>query len=222
MARLISLPLWIHEEVEPIWKRDDKLSESQALKLESAAAIVILSSLPVRLSTLAWTALANIKWPDPARPGTIYWPPEHTKTEKPALAVLAPWKMQILVDYIAHGRSALGASDNTWLFPGRRLGYELEPRSTQRIAENLKDLIWERLGVRIHTHLWRKLMAGLLFDATKDQRVVRYLLGHSPNSKATDVYVDQMRSRWASAKLEEITAALIGNREALTHKRRAA
>jgi site-specific recombinase XerD/transcriptional regulator with XRE-family HTH domain len=220
MARLISLPLWIHQEAAAVWKTGAKFSERQALDLEAACKIVILSSLPVRLSTLAATALANIKWPHPAAPGTIYWPVKHTKTEKPLMAVLAPWKMQIIMDHVAHGRSALGATDETWLFPGRRLGYEHEHRSEQRVAENLRDLIERRIGIRIHTHLWRKLMAGLLFDATKDERVVRYLLSHSPNSKSTDVYVDQMRSRWASGKLEEITEALIGNREALTGKRR--
>ena len=72
MARLISLPLWIHQEAAAVWKTGAKFSERQALDLEAACKIVILSSLPVRLSTLAATALANIKWPHPAAPGTIY------------------------------------------------------------------------------------------------------------------------------------------------------
>jgi len=221
MARLISLPLWVHQEAEATLKTGASLGQTQALALESGVAIAILSSLPVRLSTLAATALSSIKWPDPRAPGTIYWPPKHTKTRKPLLAVLAPWKMQIIMDHIKRARPVLGGADNPWLFPGRLPGYEFKHRSTKRIAENLKDLIEARIGVRIHTHLWRKLMAGVLFDATEDERVVRYLLGHSLNSKVTDVYVDQMRSRWASGKLEEITEALIGNRERLTRNRRA-
>jgi hypothetical protein len=223
MARLISLPLWLYEEAERERKQTRKVSVEWALKLESALPILIMTSLPVRLATLTQTALANIRWPqDPCLPGNIYWPPEATKTRKALSAVLAPWKMQILRGFIDHYRPELADKDNPWLFAGRRLGNEDGPRSAQRIAINLKEIIDERLTITIRTHLWRKLMAGLLFDATKDERVVRYLLGHSPNSRVTDVYVDQMRSRWASATLEGITEALIGNRESLIARQEAA
>lgn len=222
MASLISLPLWIYEEAERERKKTGKVSVELALKLESALPILIMTSLPVRLATLTQTAIADIRWPqDPCLPGNIYWPPEATKTNKALSAVLAPWKMQILDGFVAHYRPELAAEDNPWLFAGRRLGYEDGPRSEQRIAINLKEIIVDRLGVEIRTHLWRKLMAGLLFDATNDERVVRYLLGHAPNSQATDVYVDQMRSRWASATLEGITEALIANREGLIGRQEA-
>jgi integrase len=222
MARLISLPLWIYHDAEKDRKSGVAINVPHALEVESALPILILSSLPVRLSTLTHTALSQIHWPDKDRAGWIYWPKEYSKTNKPLRAVLAPWKMQILESHIEHYRPALAEPGNPWLFPGRRLGYELEPRAEQTIAENLKDVIWRKLGLEIRTHLWRKLMAGLLFDATRDDRVVRYLLGHSPNSSATNVYIDQLRERWASAKLEEVTDTLLSNRDTLYSRGRRA
>ncbi|WP_084536603.1 tyrosine-type recombinase/integrase [Azospirillum halopraeferens] len=207
VVRLLSLPAQTFRELEERRQRGQPIRERDARRMEAAVCLLLVSTLPVRRGTLAHTSLDCLNWPTiPQGRGSVEWPPEVTKTGKGLAAGLAPWKCEFLRTFVQHYRPVLCTADpdSRWLFPAAHRSRPGQPRSSQRIALNLKRYVEEAIGISVRSHLWRKIFGGLIFEATSDDRVVEMLLGQARNSSSTKFYVDNLRSRAAAARLDEI------------------
>ena len=211
VTRIIELPLRVIAAVEAERKRNGTVTEAMALRAETAIILILILSMAPRRGTIARTRIAHITWPRrKGANGSVYWPPLVVKNRKALRAELSPWKLRLLRLHLKHYRPTLGDQSNPYLFPGRRLGNRDGFRSPQCVAENLQKLIWTELGLKIRTHLWRKIMAGFLMNETEDERAVRELLGQSPNSPSTHRYVQQLKSLWASRRVDRALTDLVG------------
>jgi hypothetical protein len=182
-----------------------------ALDALAAVAVLILQTLPVRRRTLATARVEDIVLPPrPGVRGTIYFPGTSMKQHEPASAGLAPWKVELLRLYLLSYRPVLlgEGEDAGHLFPGRLPG---EPLSRARFAANVVAGIWRATGERLNVHRWRKLMGGALYRATQDERLVRGLLTHSPNSRAIEHYVRLDRPRIAAERLDAVFEKLLAD-----------
>jgi len=126
------------------------------------------------------------------------------KNDKPYRASVSGWRLQLLDIFIEHYRPVLLIGETSYLFPHRRSHSATRHRQPANLALSLKKVVREEIGLPVRHHLWRKIMGGFLLRATNDIMVLRYALGHSDNSQSTKLYVDELRSLWASRKLDEV------------------
>jgi integrase len=204
-ARLLSLPERVMEELEVERKRTGVVTSAMALQAEASMGILILITLPVRRGALMRTHRdENFRWPVTRNgEGTLcYGPREDTKTGQVLTAVLKSWKVKLFRIYCSHYQSVLAPNrQNRYLFPGHTaLGH----RTPGSLSATIVGLIWERLGIRINLHLFRHLMATKLLEASEGNiALVSQLLGHSDNSKVTEVYAE-LKAKIAARHLETV------------------
>lgn len=204
-SKLISLPAAVMDEVEALRKKTRTVTPAMALDAQCATGVLILSSLPVRRSTLVRTdADENILWPI-GREGEAtlsYTPKQETKTHRSLSAKLASWKTELLLTYMRHYQPVLAPiRDNRKLFPGVS---GLTHKSVGNLARRMVKFLYDRLGVEMNLHLFRHLMGTkILEENTENTRIVEQLLGQSRNSKSTARYA-QIASAAAARHLEKV------------------
>lgn len=203
MARLASLPYRVFDELEATRKRTRQVTTDMALEAEAAIACLVELTLPVRRRTLGETHLdENVNWPvGGGSLGLLHYRPGQVKSNKPLQAELTARKLKLLELHLQHYRPVLCTDPgNRYMFPGEKPGRH---KSLGRLAAQLSDLVFDRLGVRVHTHLWRKILGSYLLATTGDVAMVECLLGHERGSKVTAVYAE-LQTKWAAAKLDAL------------------
>lgn len=119
---------------------------------------------------------------------------------------MAPWKVRLLQLFVTRYRPLLcNDPGNRFLFTARSGPQHIAPGLA---AERCKRLIWERLGLAVHMHLWRKIMASYLLATTQNVQLVEDLLGHVRGSKSTELYAE-LQTKWAAARLDRLVEELI-------------
>lgn len=211
MQRLVLLPLDIVDECEIVRRRGGPVTRRLALAMQSAVICLLEQTLVPRLGTLARTHLdRHIIWPQrKGEPGYLTYGAVDTKTRKPLVGQLAPWKMAVIELYVAHYRSLLanGPKDR-WMFPGDKPS---RGKSRGALASQSRELLFDKLGVRINFHLWRKIMASWLLQETRDPNLVGGLLGHVDGSRVTLLYAE-FQSAWSAAALDATVERLLDRR----------
>ena len=211
MAVLVSIPEWEFENLETERRRNGGFAtHDMALRAESAIAVLIEETLPVRWGDLRHTMIdANIiRSTRRNGPGTLHYKIRKTGRHgvTDAQGTLAPWKMRLIDLYTKHYRPRLieGDPSNPYLFPGAVPG---EPKSHGQLGHQVTAMVRDWTGHYVNPHLWRKLMGGYLYHVTKDLKLVAALLGHTPDSQATRVYVE-IQTAFAVAELDDHVARL--------------
>lgn len=211
MGTLLALPWWIFENLEKLRGKGTKVTPAMALKAQSAVAILIEQTLPVRWGDLGRSAFdVNIILPKQRNAaGTLHYRVSKTQEKgvRDVQAALSPEKVRLLEIYRRHYRPVLTRHDpsNPYLFPGTECG---AAKSYGQLSRQVKTLVHQATGYLVNGHLWRKLMGGYLLYQTQDMKLVRALLGHTPNSTATHVYVE-FQTAWAAAELDKHVTRLV-------------
>ncbi len=211
MATLLALPYWTFEDLERTRSRSAQVSYEMALRAQSAIAVLIEETLPVRWGDLGTTSFdVNVMLPQKrGRAGTLHY--SVRKTEERGVtdvsAALSPEKVRLLEIYRRHYHPVLARHDpaTSYVFPGAMPGTR---KSYGQLSRQVKNLVFEATGHVINGHLWRKVMGGYLIYVTHDKALVRALLGHAENSQATNVYVE-FEAAWAAAELDSFVTRLV-------------
>lgn len=88
--------------------------------------------------------------------------------------------------YMKNWRPLLGGKASPWLFPGRDPS---KPKHGVSIAVQVRETIWEQLGVRMNPHLFRHLAGKLYLDLDPgNYEGPRRLLGHRDINTTTTYY----------------------------------
>ena len=211
MGTLLALPYWTFEEMENMRRRDGNVSETMALRAQSAIAVLLEETLPVRWGDLGRSAFdVNVILPKKRNAaGTLHYRVSKTQEKgvRDVQAALSPEKVRLLELYRRHYRPVLTRDDplNPYVFPGAAPG---TAKSYSQSSGQVKEFVRETTGHIVNGHLWRKLMGGYLLYRNHDMSLVRALLGHTPNSTATHVYVE-FQTAWAAAELDKHVTRLV-------------
>ena len=211
MQRLVLLPLDLADDCERRRRKGEPVSRSMALAMQAAVICVIEQTLVPRLGTLARTRLdRHIVWPTKnGEPGYLTYDAADTKTGKPLIGQLAPWKIGLIELYVTHYRPILanGPTD-IWLFPGDS---PARGKSRGALAALSRQVLLQHLGVHVNFHLWRKIVASWLLQETRDPLLVAGLLTHADGSRITRLYAE-FQSSWSAAALDQTVERLLDRR----------
>jgi integrase len=206
-AMLVALPDVVMKELEDDRESGRAVTLKWARIAETAIAIEILNTLPVRISTLSALDLKRNFVPPSHRKGDgkliIYGDQE--KSEKRLEASLSPRTWRLISLHCRHYRPILpGADRGSLLFPTVAVvNYPWSSRFGERIAL----LVKKRLKVTVTTHLWRHIMGSRLQEYSDQPNDGEKLLGHIPGSDATKRYI-RVRTNEAAKRLRELTDAV--------------
>jgi integrase len=156
----------------------------QAVELQVALAVALLTAAPVRIRNLASIHLQrNI-----VRTGKkthLYFPGEEVKNGLEMEFPLPLHVSDLLDRYVHDVRPAAVRAPNDWLFPGEQTGHKKPSLLSSQIA----DLVEGHIGVRMTAHQFRHL-AGYIFlrEHPGGHEVVRRLLGHRSITTTLEFY----------------------------------
>jgi integrase len=171
---------------------------------ETAIAIEILNTLPIRVSTLSSLDLKR-NFVAPAHShgdGKLLVYGDQEKNSKRLEAPLSPRTWRLIRLHCEHYRPVLpGADKYPYLFPTFGLtGYAWPTQ----LGESIKFLVQRRLNVTVTTHLWRHIMGSHLQEYSERPNDGEMLLGHIPGSGSTKRYI-RIRTKEAATRLRELT-----------------
>ncbi|WP_417796543.1 tyrosine-type recombinase/integrase [Terasakiella pusilla] len=199
MVCLFSFPHKTFQRIERQSRRR-KPTLSEALTVQGCLVAAILMALPERKRAVH--ELDIHKHIHKERRGYLIRYEKHmTKTGRARSALLSDWSADILKSYLTKYRSVLENADNsTALFPGN------DPNGRKNIGklgETASKVIEKETGLKVNMHLWRSIIALFILAQTGDQDRAKRILGHSPNSKTIEKYVE-ITDQWESEKLMEM------------------
>jgi hypothetical protein len=203
-SMLVALPDVVMKELEDDRIGGRAVTLKWARRAETAIAIEILNTLPIRISTLVALDLKRNFIPPSHRKGdgklVIYGDQE--KSEKRLEAALSPRTWRLIALHCRHYRPMLpGADRSSCLFP--TVAVTNYPW-TNKLGENIAALVKKRLKITVTTHLWRHIMGSRLQDYSDRPDDGEKLLGHLPGSDSTRRYV-RVRTNEAAQRLRELT-----------------
>lgn len=166
---------------ERVWRRHpdlDCLKLSQAVDLQVALAIDVLTAAPVRLGNLSAIRLdENLIVEGAGRHRRVFlrFPADDVKNGVDLDFRLPAATTKLLDRYVQHVRPLLAREESTYLFPGGSTGHKRGTLLSAQIAE----MVEREVGVRLTAHQFRHL-AGFIYLKSHPggHEVVRRLLGH--------------------------------------------
>lgn len=215
LRRLLQLPQRLVDQAEKERARRGRVSHTMACRMEVAAAMALLLTLPVRRENLATTENArHITWPLGRRDRTalIAFEAEEVKTKKPVAATIPEHSTDILRLYRRHYRPRLceAAKDNPYLFPARTgMGH----KNPNDLARLISATINRETGLAVNIHLFRHICALVIVLNGGNADTVRALLGHSRTSRAMDRYVEFLTAEAARELDAAFTARAMPGRK---------
>jgi len=184
VRRLLDLPACLVRKA----KRLDQGRRNDALLVQLALAIDILTVAPLRLGNLARLTLdKHIQRSRPGRNGVVHLviDAQEVKNNQALEFELPPETVNLLRLYLEEYRPRLTTSDNLWLFPGRGNSFKVPAA----LGKQISDTVAKEIGLEIHPHLFRHAMAKLFLDQNPGQyEVVRQVLGHSAMNTTVSFY----------------------------------
>jgi integrase len=166
---------------ERVWRRHrdlDCLKISQAVDLQVALAIEILTVAPVRLGNLSAIRLDRNLIDEGAgrkRRVHLHFPANDVKNGVDLDFPLPSATIALLDCYVEHVRPTLARKGSAYLFPGEGTEHKCGALLSAQIAE----MVERQVGVRLTAHQFRHL-AGFIYLKSHPggHEVVRRLLGH--------------------------------------------
>lgn len=180
VIEFVCFPDTIRKKVE----KDKRPARLKARHAQMAAAIAILLVIPLRRTNLAAIDLERHFIAN--RNGVYLMIPEHeTKNRTPINFQIPPFALEIVKWYIREYRPYLLDCESTALFPGR----DGKPKSPQTLAIQIKETVWEFLGLEFNIHLFRHTASKIFLDLNPgNYEVVRQLLSHKSINTTTSAY----------------------------------
>ncbi|WP_175474375.1 tyrosine-type recombinase/integrase [Thalassobaculum litoreum] len=191
--KLLTLPQTLMTEAIKIAK--DKPARA-ARTMRSAAALEILIVAAIRMKNLLALRLDKhfLNWADSSADKLIVLiPGSETKGGKGITFELPAPSSTLIRTYVIKYRGRLPGAESPWLFPGTK-GSHLDKTT---IREQLQRSVLEKVGIKIHMHAFRHVMAQILLDAYPTAyQTVSTILGHSSLDTTTKYYssVDQKKA----------------------------
>lgn len=199
VVEFVCLPDTIRKKVE----RDKRPPRLRARHAQMAAAIAILLVVPLRRTNLAAIDLHQHLVSN--RNGVYLVIPEHeTKNREPINFQIPPFALEVVKWYIRDYRPYLVSGESTALFPGQG-GL---PKSPHTLAIQIKQTVWEFLGLEFNIHLFRHAAGKIFLDLNPGSyEVVRQLLRHKSINTTTSAY-SGAETRKAGLLYAEVLAGL--------------
>ncbi|WP_273678657.1 site-specific integrase [Erythrobacter fulvus] len=180
VVEFVCLPDTIRKKVE----QDKRPARLKARQAQMAAAIAILLVIPLRRNNLA--AIDIHRHLVSNRNGVYLVIPEHeTKNREPINFQIPAFALEIVKWYIVGYRPYLLDGESSSLFPGRGG----QPKSPHTLAQQIKQTVWEFLGLEFNIHLFRHAAGKIFLDINPgNYEVVRQLLRHKSVNTTTSAY----------------------------------
>ncbi|MFX4221514.1 MAG: tyrosine-type recombinase/integrase [Thalassobaculum sp.] len=191
--KLLTLPQTLMTEAIKI--AEEKPARA-ARTMRSAAALEILIVAAIRMKNLLALRLDKhfLNWADAsAKKLVVLIPGSDIKGGKGITFELPAPSSTVIRTYVIEYRGKLPGAETPWLFPGTK-GSHLDKTT---IGEQLQRSVLEKVGIKIHMHAFRHVMAQILLDAYPTAyQTVSTILGHSSLDTTTKYYsaVDQKKA----------------------------
>ncbi len=188
LARLFMLPGKIRKEVEA----RHSVGREDALLLQQAVALSILTYAPIRIGTLSLLrADRHLKWSAPRRGGelVIDIDGDETKNGQSHSFPVPPDCASLIRIYLGKYHSRLVVGDNPYLFtsdlPGR-------PKRSDTLGKQLSRLILRSLGLKVNPHLYRHLVHLVVLNRFPGAyAMISRILGHKSLETALRNYATE-------------------------------
>lgn len=156
--------------------REGAPSYALAIQVQSALAIAILTTAPMRAKNLASLRLGrHVVQTRPGGVRHIVIPTEEVKNDTPLTFEISDPLGAVMDIYLARCRPLLSEDPEGFLFPSRRGG----AKTPGTLAEQLKRTLRQETGIDLNAHAFRHLAAKLfLAEHPGEYEMVRLLLGH--------------------------------------------
>ena len=176
--RLVSGFLSLPQEVARRYGQKSKLKVTDAVQLQIALAIELLTFAPVRGKNLVSIRLDQNLIDQGSRHNRrvhLYFPVDAVKNDVALEFVLKPSTVSLLDHYVRRARPLLLRRPSEYLFPGEAYSH----KGGSLLSEQIADMVENEVGVRLTGHQFRHLAGYLYLKANPGgHEVVRRLLGH--------------------------------------------
>jgi integrase len=189
----------------------DRGGTQEALIAQTALAIAILLASALRIRTLV-----NLNYEEHvlrSRPGPrgvvqLVIPGIYVKYGMPLDFVLPPRVVRLLDLYWERFRPRLGKEPSAWLFPGHH-----GPKNRIGMSTQISATIYKKIGLRMHTHLFRHLAAFLILNRHPGEyETVRLLLGHRSINTTVAFYCG-IEQAAAFARYDDVVSAYLAEED---------
>lgn len=223
------LLLGLGEKAAAAFKAIKTPTKSDALKLQSAMAISLLTAAPVRPANLCSIALDRhlVRGREGKRTTLrLVFPANEVKNDQSLEFKLPGWVVEIVELYLARAAPLIDPGSR-FLFPGAKG----EHKGSQTLSQQITTTTWKSLGVRVTGHAFRALVGFLyLQENPGGHEVVRRFLGHKRIETTVQFYAGMEQSRaielldrhLESRRKHSSRTAPAGTEKALSGKRPAA
>lgn len=207
VARLVSLPAGVFHQLEER-RRKGPVTLLMACKARTAIAIAILTMLPVRRANLCsieinkQLVLPSLRQ-DQAR---MAFAPQEVKNKRSVGCVVSEDMRTLLDLYVKYYRPIIVGNNPTMsaFLLATQSGM---PVTGGALSNNIRALVKAETGLTVNVHLFRHVMAAVILRAHPGQLdTVRALLGHSNDSRVTQLYAE-IAVEVAADVLEEAVAS---------------
>lgn len=168
--------------------RNNRLTRKDALLLQTAVAVEILTMAPLRLRNLATLQPERhlVRYSDHRRERVhLVIPGVEVKNGQDLEFELPVESARLLGLYKDRARPLLG-TDATWLFPGAKVGCHKAP---EQLSRQIKKMVFAETGLVVNVHLFRHISAKLYLDENAGgYETVRRVLQHRSIDTTTAHY----------------------------------
>lgn len=208
VARLISLPAQIMHGLEQDRRKTGKVTHLMACRARTAVAISVLTCLPIRRANLVAIKLGQHLTAPASKtaPMHLQFAPHEVKSQRAIGAPVRASVRDVIELYLKHYRPVLiGNADAGYLLT---VDGGHAPVTGSNLANAVSALIRDEIGLSVNIHLFRHLMAAIILRQNPGQyEAVRALLGHSKDSRVTELYAEIETEIAAQVLDEAITAS---------------
>jgi integrase len=209
LVRLFVLPSKICKAVE----ERNSGSRKDALLMQHAVALEILTYAPVRIGNLAGLHLEkNLRWSDPGRTGTLVIDIDggEVKNGQTLSFPLPQARADLVRLYVDKYQPRLSPGPNPYLFPGDLPG---RPKRADTLSKQLSGLILKTIGLEVNPHLYRHLVHLIVLNRYPGAyAMVSRILGHKSLQTAISNYAGEDIAIAMRAFHELITDTLAGRK----------
>ena len=181
VKKFLELPWRIRKDVEKDKKSPIK---RRALRAQLAVAIAILQIIPVRRRNIHAIEIDKHLI---ARGKHLYlvFEEDETKTEEPIDFEIPSEHKDLIAWYVREYRPHLLRIHTNALFPGA----DAKPKSAGTLAKQVKDIIYDYLGLPFNLHLFRHAGTKIYLDVRPGQYgIPQRVLGHRSSTTTMSVY----------------------------------
>ena len=188
LARLFLLPTKIRKEIE----RKSRLTRADALLMQHAVALMILTYAPIRIGNLAALHVEkNMRWSGPEMGGTLVIDIDGSSVKNDqTLSFPLPSDCADLVRrYLREYQPRLAVGASPYLFPSDLPG---RPKRADTVSKQLARLIRRTIGLEVNPHLYRHLVHLVVLNRYPGAyAMVSRVLGHRSLQTAISNYAGE-------------------------------